>query len=253
MRGNIRSEMNDSKELKFTPEVSKKIKSYVYRLIDPLNGETFYVGKGKGNRVFTHARHPKALKEDEKGTKVKRIINIQNSGFKVIHVIHRHGMDEKTASEVEAALIEAYPGLSNAVRGKGSNETGVMNSEQIINKYSAQTANFQHKVIMINVNRSLEDQYVYEAVRYAWVIDPKKAKRAEYILAVKQGLIIGAYIATDWLRASALNFPGHPDAPGRWGFKGAEADKKIQQMYVNKRVPEKYKKPGASNPIKYSW
>ena len=31
----------------FTPEVAEKLKTYVYRLIDPRNGETFYVGKGR--------------------------------------------------------------------------------------------------------------------------------------------------------------------------------------------------------------
>ena len=39
----------------FTPEVTDALKWYVYRLIDPRNGETFYVGKGKANRVFAHA------------------------------------------------------------------------------------------------------------------------------------------------------------------------------------------------------
>ena len=38
----------------FSPEVCEKIEYYVYRLIDPRNGQTFYVGKGKGNRVFAH-------------------------------------------------------------------------------------------------------------------------------------------------------------------------------------------------------
>jgi hypothetical protein len=27
----------------FTPEVAEKLKTYVYRLIDPRNGETFYL------------------------------------------------------------------------------------------------------------------------------------------------------------------------------------------------------------------
>ena len=30
----------------FSDEVSKKLGYYVYRLIDPRNGDTFYVGKG---------------------------------------------------------------------------------------------------------------------------------------------------------------------------------------------------------------
>lgn len=48
--------MPDSKIDSFSPEVAEKLQYYVYRLIDPRNGETFYIGKGKGNRVFSHAR-----------------------------------------------------------------------------------------------------------------------------------------------------------------------------------------------------
>ncbi len=48
--------MSDPKIDSFPPEVIKKLHYYVYRLIDPRNGETFYIGKGKDNRVFAHAR-----------------------------------------------------------------------------------------------------------------------------------------------------------------------------------------------------
>src|ERR671936_1211285 len=95
----------------FSPDVSRKLGWYVYRLIDPRNGETFYVGKGKGNRVFAHIRAAGELEGDDLDNKVKRIWQIQNAGFEVAHVIHRHGMDERTAFEVEAAVIDAYPGL----------------------------------------------------------------------------------------------------------------------------------------------
>jgi len=33
-----------------------KLKTHVYRLVDPRNGETFYIGKGRGDRVFAHVR-----------------------------------------------------------------------------------------------------------------------------------------------------------------------------------------------------
>ena len=38
----------------FSSEVTEQLKYYVYRLIDPRTGLTFYVGKGKGNRVYAH-------------------------------------------------------------------------------------------------------------------------------------------------------------------------------------------------------
>ena len=38
----------------FTPEVIEQLQYYVYRLIDPRTGNTFYVGKGKGNRLYAH-------------------------------------------------------------------------------------------------------------------------------------------------------------------------------------------------------
>ncbi len=97
----------------FTKEVQDHLNYYVYRLIDPRNGETFYVGKGKGNRVFTHVKGELDAEEDVLTEKLQRIREIRLDGFEVAHVIHRHGMDEATALEVEAGLIDAYPEATN--------------------------------------------------------------------------------------------------------------------------------------------
>jgi hypothetical protein len=90
----------------FPADVARKLRWYVYRLIDPRNGETFYVGKGQGNRVFSHIRAEQGLEGDDLDNKIRRIREIRLAGFEVAHMIHRHGMDEKTATGVEVPLIE---------------------------------------------------------------------------------------------------------------------------------------------------
>ncbi|WP_298267323.1 hypothetical protein [Geobacter sp.] len=243
--------MTDSTPNSFPSEVAEKLKSYVYRLIDPRNGETFYVGKGKGDRVFSHIRGD--LNGDALSDKLSRIRNIQLAGFEVAHVIHRHGMDDDAAFEVEAALIDAYPGLTNIVGGTGSSDYGVMHAREIINRYSAEPARFDHKALLISVNQSAAETSLYEATRYAWKINKSKAEQAEVILPTRQSLIIGAFIADQWLDATSENFPGRESVPGRCGFIGHEANQEIRNLYIGKRVPDEFRKAGAANPIKYSW
>jgi len=50
---------------RFSPEVEKEIGYYVYRLIDPRNGNVFYVGKGKGNQVFNHIKRTLSFEGSE--------------------------------------------------------------------------------------------------------------------------------------------------------------------------------------------
>ena len=237
----------------FPPEVSRRLKTYVYRLIDPRNGETFYVGKGRGNRVFAHIRAEQGIEGDVLDNKLRRIRKIRLAGFEVAHVIHRHGMDEATAFEVEAALMDAYPGLTNIAGGYGTSDFGVMHAQEIVRRYSAQPAVFQHKALLISVNRSAAETSLYEATRYAWKISRRKATQAEVILSTLQGLIVGAFVADAWLDATAENFPGREDAPGRLGFVGREAPALLSELYVGKRVPDEYRKRGAAYPIKYTW
>jgi len=245
--------MSQSEIESFPDDVSRRLKTYVYRLIDPRNGETFYVGKGKGNRVFAHIRAEPNLEGDEFDNKIKRIREIRLASMEVAHVIHRHGMDDRTALEVEAALIDAYPGLTNVSGGVGANDFGAMHPKEIIQRYSAEPAVFRHKALLISVNRTASETLLYEATRYAWKINKSKAKQAEVVLATVRGLIVGAFIAEEWLDATVANFPGREDAPGRLGFVGREAPDDIKRLYVGKRVPDEYRKRGAANPIKYTW
>ncbi|MFN8224415.1 MAG: hypothetical protein U0R50_14340 [Gaiellales bacterium] len=231
------------------------MRTYVYRLIDPRNGETFYVGKGRGDRVFAHVAAEGAFDGDEElDDKLTRIREIRNAGFDVGHVIHRHGMDDATAFEVEGALIDAYPGLTNIMGGAGNSDRGAMHAVEIVRRYAAEPAVFHHKAVLISVNRSAAERSLYDATRYAWKLNPAKASRAEVVLASVQGLIVGVFIAEEWLEATVENFPSLGESrPGRYGFVGHPAPETTVALYVGRKVPDAFRRRGAANPIKYTW
>lgn len=245
-------------EIVFDQEVADKLGFYVYRLVDPRNGETFYVGKGQGNRLHAHVREAgKLLDDDESSLKLARIRHIQRTGIEVISIIHRHGMDEDTALEVEAALIDAYPGLTNVMGGTGSGDYGPMHALEVIQRYAAEEAEFsQHKVMLISINRSIDESDLFHATRLAWRVNLSRASEAEVVLGATRGLIVGAFVPTEWKKATPENFPGIPlsesDAK-RYGFEGARAPDEVANLYVGKRVPDRYRKKGAANPIRYTW
>lgn len=249
----------------FSDHVSKQLKNYVYRLIDPRNGETFYVGKGKGNRVFDHAAGvPQKVADDDSGLsdKHERILAIRNSGLQVIHVIHRHDLSDDVVLEVEAALIDAFPGLTNVQAGHGSNSKGPMNHLQILQKYELPEldAEIHEKLVLININ-ALEIRYdrnvIYDQVRFAWRISANRACKADYVLAVVRGVVVGAFVADEWQLATRENFPdiAHADEVdgSRYGFKGAQAPADIWERFVGERgkriVNEEMKH--IQNPIRY--
>ncbi len=166
----------------FLLDVAQKLKTYVYRLIDPRNGETFYVGKGKGNRMFCHIGAEQDLEGDEIDNKLKRIREIRLAGFEVAHVIHRHGMDEKTAFEVEAASSTRTRDSPTSLAEPAAATTGQCTPRRSF-ALSAEPAVFRHKALLISVNRSAVERSLYDATRYAWKISKAKARQAEVVLA----------------------------------------------------------------------
>ena len=237
----------------FPSEVSSALKYYVYRLIDPRNGETFYVGKGQGNRVFEHAAgHYRETDKRAQDDKSKRIRQIINTGFHVGHVIHRHGMMEDTAFEVEAALIDAYSGLENVQRGIDAEKRGSRHADEIIVQYAAEPFVVKEKLMLISIRNSLESRDLYHAVRGVWRVDRSKAEKYQLVLGHVDGLVKCAYRPTRWLGSTEGDFPHDPNPdPRRSGFDGHRAEDDVWNYYVNKRVPNQYKVKGARNSIRY--
>ena len=195
--------------------------------------------------MFEHVRCQLKLSEDEDDVseKMGRIREIRNAGLEVMHVIHRHDIPDSAIFEVEAALIDAYPGLSNINTGHGSNAKGPMSAQELADKYDLPAIDEppREKLVLINVNRA-ENRHdklsVLRQTQVAWRVS-SKVEEAEYVLAVIRGVVVGAYIADAWLTATHKNFPNiiaeGNDMPGRKGFIGQFAPDHIWEKFVGNR------------------
>ena len=216
-------------------------------MIDPRTGHTFYVGKGTGNRVFQHAKAAIKFKkhEDETSEKIAQINAIKNDGLEVIHIIHRSGMAENEALEVEAALIDVYSGLTNIQSGINP-ERGVMLAEkwrslQKMGTYAEPSIDY----ILIKVKSSVlseNNNNLYETTRKAWRADLNNAKKYNYVFATVDGIVKNVYTDLKWYDSSEAN---------RIEFTGKECSEAWVKNILGKKIPEHYRKKGAANPFMY--
>ena len=232
----------------FPPGVGRELKHYVYRLIDPRNGHTFYVGRGQGNRIFAHARAALKLENDEDAasTKLDHIRKLEGEGLKPIHVVHRHGLNRKEAVEVEAALIDCYPGLTNEVAGEGSFERGPATVQQIATQHGASVMepDENHRLLYIKTKSgTVAEVGLYEAVRKSWKISDR-VEVADYVIAVVDKVCRGIFVAERW----ELN----PEN-GRRYFYGREASDEVSERYRDRLIPPEFRKKGMAAPVLFGW
>lgn len=218
-------------------------KYYVYRLIDPRTYQTFYVGKGCGERALQHVKEAKSLiskDEDATSLKTQQIAEIIAAGKEVIIVIHRRGLTEREAFEVEAALIDCYPNLSNIQKGHG-NERGCITLEDLylsLNTEVYQEPYEKYIIIKTTPEAINTDGGLYEATRKAWKANLDRAKRYKYVLSVVYGIVREVYEAEEWFRIDdRIGFHGKPTT-ALLSLKG-------------KRIPDKYRLKGNAAPFLY--
>ncbi|MBO4504751.1 MAG: hypothetical protein J5730_08095 [Bacteroidales bacterium] len=233
----------------FTDNVIKEIDNYVYRLIDPRDLQTFYVGRGKGNRVFQHAKD--ALKsfdkgEDELSLKIKQIQDIICAGKEVICMIHRYGLSLEQAREVESALIDCYPGLTNKVSGFGS-DRGVILADDLQAALSVpvyeEPTDIDYVIIKTSETAIKNNGGLYEATRRAWVANIKKATKIKFVLSVINQVVREVYEVDKWYSSPMSN--------KRIEFDGHIADKQVADLFKNKKIPDCYRKKGVAAPFLY--
>jgi hypothetical protein len=86
-------------------------KFYVYELVNSLTGDVIYVGKGCGDRMYTHVRQSKMGKHINTDLQ-NTILNIIERGGKIEYRTPHINISEQSAYEFEIKMINEY-GLKN--------------------------------------------------------------------------------------------------------------------------------------------
>ncbi len=249
----------------FSQKTQEELKYYVYILIDPRDNKIFYVGKGYGNRVFSHINE--AIFNPSTNEKLETIRAIKKENLKIKHFIVKHGLEEKEALIVESVLIDfltfkdfaEVAKISNIVAGHNSFNQGIKTvneCEILYNCEELKKEDIKHNLLVININKTYDNKRkkkinnpiydrpnIYEATRGWWVLDKKRAENSDFVLSEYKGIIRAIFKPEKWVQDIENR------GPKRWGFEGSEiTDKEILNIYLNKEVP---KIKGMANPIRY--
>lgn len=231
----------------FAPGVAEKIEYYVYLLVDPRCDRVFYVGKGTGNRCFSHVEEARRTEEDTLGDypKLTRIREIEAAGLAVHIDILRHGLSESNAYLIESVAMDLLLGLTNRVGGRGS-DLGRMPVREINALYGAEPVEIDpdHRVVLIRINRlfdrGMTDDELYEATRKWWRVHQRRRQldqecAPQWAMAVYGGVVRAVYRIESWERPTRDDVRVDAKRAKRWAFHGMR-DQGMEAMYLHRDV-----------------
>lgn len=243
--------------------VCARLGAYVYALVDPRDRSIFYVGKGRGNRLYTHTWTALAqtatlaqMPEDQRSTagepaavtsvKLARIRDIYAAGYRVEHWILRHRItaadsDDGTAFQIEQSLIDALRlidvptaggarTLTNIAGGHTDTDHRAMRASHLAVLYGAQPAPLPlpQPSVVLRVNAAADptwsDEQIYAATRGDW--------RATGVLEV-DGLL--AFVLADDVIRAVFRIESWTPVGDKWQFTGA-IDPETDARYRGRRL-----------------
>lgn len=204
---------------RFSSNTINEIGYYVYGLRRPGERGYFYIGKGKGNRVFSHVNQK--LRMGIADPKFEVISSLENFGGPDIDII-RHSLTEAEALLLESALIDCLGvnQLTNKIKGIDSEQYGLMSPFEVENQYKGIPFRGNLSAVCFKINKkwkkNMPENALYEAVRGSWRLNITRAAKAAYGMGIRDGVIRAVYKIDGWEVVSNRN-------PTRYRFTGNKA------------------------------
>jgi len=240
----------------FSKDVKERLGFYVYLLLDPETRMPFYIGKGKGDRIFHHLKDQNAESE-----KVQKIDELRKLGKEPILEILKWGLNEEEALLVESTAIDllGIEALTNSQRGHGCRHGSRTHVNELELELcdSSGDVQFHEPGILIRISKlwryDMTPIEIYDSTRSCWVLSKARAEQAKHAYAVYDGKIREVYQINAWMPGGStmvsLERDFQPD-PKRLEFVGVIAPETVRKKYVGKDVSALFP-PGAANPVQY--
>lgn len=199
----------------FKQSVIEALQYYVYCLVDPRDNRIFYIGKGKENRVFQHAKA--SLNENEHSLKLDIIRSILKEGKEVKHYIIRHNLTEETAITLESTLIDLLTyekfnktnQLANIVAGHHQWDEGIKSVDEINIMYDCEKFELNHddKLLLVSLNKTFDQAKakgvysrvdLYDSTRKYWKISKNRLQDIKFVLGVYKGVVRSVIEVKSW-------------------------------------------------------
>lgn len=244
----------------FDINAQERLGYYVYALFHPETPDCpFYIGKGSGNRIFSHANGvPPPLSDDTPlNSKFELIQEIKNSGKTVIQKIIRFGLSETEALKIEASLIDLInhirpDALKNRISGHGVAE-GIYDAVDLVAALAAKELESDLPLLLIKIEKewtsllsafksssAISEEEIFKSTRGDWRLDISRANRAVCVLAIARGLVRAAFVPAGWTDT---------DNENRKRMTG-RLDSSQYQPLVGASVAHLFGR-GSQNPIRY--
>ena len=175
----------------FNQQTIESLAYYVYALVDPRDNRIFYIGKGKGNRVFQHAKD--SLNENDTSLKLDIIRSILREGKQVGLFIIRHNL-------LTYRKFNKTNQLANIVAGHHQWDEGIKDVDEIDTIYNCPKIEINHgdTLLLVSLNKSFDQAKangvyrridIYESTRKYWKIGKNSPQEIKYVLGIYKGIV----------------------------------------------------------------